>query len=338
MNTFLFRVDASAEIGMGHLIRSVALASEVLNCSLDVKIIFLTNELYAYNFLREAGFDVIFNDQKLTEEDFILENLERGRLLFIDKIQNYSKDFIINIKRKLKVVLFHNICDGAFYADIFILPTAHSSEAVLKDKRWKKNGVNFYYGFKYIILNNNIRNIRYLSAFESSSKKVVITTGGSDPRGVLFLLIDWLKQIDLEDVQVVFLAGEAFKDKKRLEQEIALLPKNFSIFPYNSKEFIDATVAIATFGVSSYELLYLGIPFISVAHAENNAIASRRLFERTEAFIDHGLVDTLDIDKFYQDLKRLLSFPDERKTLSNKAKKLIDGKGVIRIAELLLNA
>jgi len=336
MNTYLFRVDASEEIGMGHLIRSLSLASEIKKQSFDIQNVFLTSEKYAFEIIQEAGYDVILNKQRLDEEEFLKENLFRGGLLFIDKLYDYSPGFIADIKEKISVVMFHNLCEGTYYADAFILPSAHSPDEVLNDARWNQNKVNFYHGFDYVILNEKIRTSRNLVHSASGHTKIVITTGGSDPRGVLFTLFDWLIKINANSVEFTFLVGDLFMHKQKLEALMLNLPASFKVVPYNVEEFFDASIVISTFGVTSYEMLYLGIPLISVAHAETNAKAANLLYKRTQAFIDHGLIDQADQEKFNNDLLQLIASEEQRTMLAAKSLTLLDGKGIQRVAQILM--
>ncbi len=337
MNTYLFRVDASEEIGMGHLIRSLSLASEIKKHQHEIKIIFLTSEPYALRIIQDEGYDVIFNKKGLVEELFLKQNICKGCLLFIDKLYNYTSAFINEIKEKVCVVIFHNLCEGTCYSDVFILPSAHSPDTVINDKCWEQNKVAFYHGFDYVILNENIRAARHLIRPNPKKVKIVITTGGSDPRGVFFILFDWLTRIETHNVEFSFLIGSAFKHKQKLEEYLLKLPAHFKVVPYNVEEFLNASIAISTFGVTSYEMLYLGIPLISVAHAKSNARAACLLHKRTNAFIDQGLIDTADENSFKQNLLELIASEEKRNNLSAKSHNLLDGNGIYRVAQILMD-
>jgi spore coat polysaccharide biosynthesis predicted glycosyltransferase SpsG len=96
-------------------------------------------------------------------------------------------------------------------------------------------------------------------------------------------------------------------------------------------------MAISTFGISTYELMYLGIPVISVSHAQINAEGSYMLAKRYNAHIDLGLIDSLSKESLEHAILQLTSKPALREYYSNIGKKLVDGKGVERVASIILN-
>jgi len=84
-------------------------------------------------------------------------------------------------------------------------------------------------------------------------------------RCMLFKVMDLLKGCKRE---ILILIGDAFKHKERLNN--LNLPSNFKISPYRPSKLLEADVALATFGVTVYELIYLNIPVICAGHTEEN--------------------------------------------------------------------
>ena len=105
---------------------------------------------------------------------------------------------------------------------------------------------------------------------------IVVTTGGTDPEGVLLRLIPSLKEMKLK-ANISILIGQAFKCKNELKQLMNNLPDNFYIIPYTLEELLKADIVICTFGVSIYEMIYLQIPIICISHTKENAISAKIL-------------------------------------------------------------
>jgi len=333
--TILFRAEASREIGLGHLIRSISIANKIRKEYTDVNIKFLSGNFdISINIIKENGFEVFFQEAQ-SEEDFIINAIinSNAHTLFIDKLYNYSANFIIKLKELVKVVMFHNYCDGANFTNAYIFPSAHTDPLLISDLRWSNNITNLYYGFDYVVLNEKIVNIKKERNYKKKSATIVITTGGSDPKGVLIKVLRWINQIDILGVNVLALVGESFVHTKTLESLKKKLNKNIIVTPYDVSYLEVADMAISTFGVSTYELVYLGLPILSIGHCKKNAESSRILSEKCSQLIDLGNIDDLTKEKFRQGLYQVM---DRIKT-NQVSGCLIDGKGVSRVAEIIYN-
>jgi spore coat polysaccharide biosynthesis predicted glycosyltransferase SpsG len=335
----IFRVDAYPEIGLGHFVRSIAIALELRKNS-NLKIVFAGEySAYALNELKGNNVNFISPGLSENEVDFILRFLdsEKPHLIFIDNLFNYSAAFLQELKGKAKVILFQNLCDGKYQADAFILPSAHHPHEIINDEGWQKNDVAFYHGFEYIPVNDQIKDIDLQEPQSVSISKISITTGGSDPRGVMLQLINWLMKTDYSDIHIVVLPGENFILKKELENLKQKTPLNFIFKNFNYSDLESSDLVICTFGVTSYELIYLGVPFISIAHAQNNARGSRILSEKLPYMKDLGLIDDLREEIFHEQLKDFLSNQNLKTEFRETSRTLMDGKGINRIIDIILN-
>jgi UDP-2,4-diacetamido-2,4,6-trideoxy-beta-L-altropyranose hydrolase len=335
----LFRVDGSATVGLGHIVRSVNIAKKLKGLyKNDVSILFLVRyDTIAISKIKEGDFSYDIIPDNAIEEEFLYSKVSIGgyQILFIDKIYNYSASFIQSLKDYVKVVMFHYVCEGAYHADTFILPSVHSDKETMESELWKKNNVDFRWGFDFIIINDNILKINRKRK-ANNRKKLIITTGGSDPKGVILYLSEWLSKMSLEDVDIKILYGEAFAQKEKLFQISENFPENIKLSPFVYDELVDADMAICTFGVSTYELMFLEIPVLSVSHAQTNAKGSKNLVERYEVIRDIGLIDDLDFETFESTLKDFINDIELYK-MKFKENKYLDGKGLERVAKTIYN-
>ncbi|MCD6419549.1 MAG: hypothetical protein J7L41_02375, partial [Synergistetes bacterium] len=144
--------------------------------------------------------------------------------------------------------------------------------------------LNVLWGLEYVIINEDVRDRKPKVSVPNTVERIAVTTGGSDPEGVLFWLIDAMRYI-CKDTSVSFLIGKAFKHRDRLS--MVKLPKNFSLRPYSLDAIVDSDVVISAFGITVYELIYLRIPALIVSHTKENAISANVLKERC------GCIETL---------------------------------------------
>jgi len=329
-----FRVDASQKVGLGHLIRSLLVAKTIRQKYKDTEITFLTNNYqYAISKIKNSAFKYITTSDQ-TEEEFLIQHcIKRGvDVLFIDKLYNYSEDFIQKLTTHIKVVMFHNLCDGGHLSDAFILPAAHVDPQIINDSKLSNSQAKFYEGMDFVVLNEKITNLGK-SKNNKDITNLVITTGGSDPSGVMLKVLDWINQFDNSSLKVYALIGETFIHYEKIESLKKELKSNIIITPYDVSYFKDADIAISTFGVSTYEMIYLGLVVLSIGHCEQNAKGSRVLAERCDQLIDLGNIENLSLEEFNIGLRNALNKLNTRPV--NYCS--MDGYGVNRVAEIIYN-
>jgi len=337
MKTIYFRVDATPQIGFGHFVRTMSIAERVVEES-QIDVVFLTiANSYSEKKIEEKGYSIIRKLAEEVEESFISRAIPRNsdNSLFIDNLYNYSEEFISKLRRRIRVILFHNLCDGRFACNHFILPSAHTDEIILNDERWGRSDVEFLYGADYVVLNREVVNLDTTEK-NNSSKDVIITTGGSDPSGVALKLLSFIAESNIEHVNFIFLKGRSFIHKSELNTLSKSFKGNIKIKDFSPIEFLRSQIVVSTFGVSTYELMYLGKSVLSVGHAEPNANGSSNLECRTKAIVNLGLIADLDRNTFIKNLMKLIDDHDFRNKISIKAKRIVDGKGIDRILTILL--
>lgn len=339
----LFRLDGNAKVGLGHLHRSIAIANALqkLSATKNPEIYFLSErDVLLEKVCAENNYPVHEKHEDVSEEHFILDAIEKigGDVIFLDKIYAYTPEFIQSLKQRLKVLMFHNVCEGGFSADTFVLPAAHIESAILEDERWKNSEIHFYQGPEYIVLNEKVKknssNTLKIKAW-SEKINIVVSTGGSDPEGVLFYLLEWMDGFQRSDVSVTFLIGEAFAHQEKLSKLKLQLPPHLKVVPYDFMQWLEADLAISTFGVTTYELMHLGIPVLCIGHALQNAKRSHILAQRYQATVDLGYFKDVQKEVFLTQLNYYTDNYNQRQLLRQRARGLVDGKGAERVAQLV---
>jgi spore coat polysaccharide biosynthesis predicted glycosyltransferase SpsG len=334
----LFRVDAGSNVGLGHLIRSIAIARKLKENYNETEICFLTKDnKFSTDLLSQNEFKYILQEKE-SEETFITNTVKNvlADVLFIDRLYSYQPEFISKIQKHTRVCMFHNLCDGAFECDQFILPASHFSDKVLQDKRWMTGKVKFYEGFPFIVLNDKILALKRKSNINTDPMHIVLTTGGSDHKGIMIKLLEYLADFnEIENIKITALIGEIFSHHGELEKLRDRLSSIISVHPFNYSDLAKADLAINTFGVSTYELIYLGIPVISVGHSQHNAQGSAHLAEKYGIIADLGLIDDLTRMKFLSVLTEMIANPKQLMKIQKKSCHLIDGLGCARVADLI---
>jgi len=328
----ILRFDASVDIGLGHLHRMLSLG-EALDKSLGKEgtIIYAVNsDDYAKLILREEK--VRFIEQGVdTKEHFVdrVIEYEKPDVIVFDQKYDYKKEYIIRWKSKTKLISIDYIGEEYQLMDKIIMPNAHFE----KNKYPEFN--NIFHGPEYTIINKNILKLNLKRGSQKKVKKIVVTTGGTDPEGVLIKLIPWLKEMDLK-ANILLLVGPAFKFKNELEDMRGNLPDNFQIIPYSLQELIKGDMTICTFGVSIYEMIYLQIPTICISHSRENAYGARILKERYGVIEDIGYIKDINPQNIYVAIRRILTDEEYYTNMVERCGNLIDGEGAKRVGKIVV--
>jgi UDP-2,4-diacetamido-2,4,6-trideoxy-beta-L-altropyranose hydrolase len=198
------RVDGSSEIGLGHLVRCIALA-QMLKSNFEISFICISIPFKTKEEIRNLNFNLII----IKHEDEILNHIKTKDIVVID---HYKLDLNYHKKLKalnVKVVCVDDIHDKAFDADLII---NHAPNANQKNY---KSGPNTKYalGIEYALLRPNFLK----AAREIDSKKyntnIFVNFGGSDYLNLGEKVIDILLTIDcISKIQLVIGAANRNHD------------------------------------------------------------------------------------------------------------------------------
>ncbi len=333
-STIIFRVDGGGEIGFGHIIRSLAIASSLRAGHPSVTPLFVSipNEAVREE-IASRGFDGVTLPPDRNEIDFLSELISttKAPVLFIDSTRKYLREDIVRLKQNTKVILFHNSSEGISEADMVIIPSGHTDSRMIEGYR---DCSTVFIGPEYVVLGNHALALH--DRHEYKKNTIGITTGASDPRKVMLELLRMMQCEQLKKYRITAYIGKDFIHREALAgfmRDNAF--ENIVAEPYDLGKIIQNELLISTFGVSTYELMFLGKPVVSVGHCEMNANGSRLLAERFDCIEDLGLIDNLDQDKLRNKIIHLFSDEKRMATLRDNAGRVVDGHGVDRIVNLI---
>ena len=331
----IFRCDASPDIGLGHLIRCLAVAKELKKQN---QIIFATAKDDTNLYIKNNNFSIFLKAKDESEEVFLerIKSILKPDTIVLDKKYPYNIDCLKGFKQNnIRTVMLDNICPGLSECDEIIFPNAHLDKSALKKYLSPEQINRVKAGPEYVILRDEILSLKDKFNYSiHNPQNIVVTTGGTDPEGVLLKLIPWLKEMNLK-ANIMILIGQAFKYKNELEKLIIDLPDNFKVLPYSLEEFLKADIVICTFGVSIYEMIYLQIPTICISHSRENAQSAKVLKERYNVFEDLGYFKDINKQNAQTVITRLLIDKEYYKNMVKEYDNIIDRKGVYRLTQLI---
>jgi len=306
----LFLTEGGRDIGLGHIMRSMALSQGFKEKGIDSSFIvngdssvidFLSKEQYwIFDWIKEK--DRLFNevrknniividsylaDKELYEE---ISEIAGGQLLMIDDYNRikYPKGVVVN--------------------------PSISGESLDYPKA---SGVKSLVGKDYIILRREFWDVSP-KKINKKVKNVLITFGGKDHSYLINEIIEYLNSRFNFNFTVV----NPWENKLIALQMLGLMLK--------------ADICVSAGGQTLNELARVGVPTIGVCMADNQERNLEAWQEQGFLKFVGGYNDQHFMDNIELAIKEMISLPVRQKML-DVAKSCIDGQGVQRIAEHIIN-
>ena len=337
--TIIFRVNASPEIGFGHLARCLSLAEylKVLGC----KPVFFVSDQTFQNF-----------SEKLT-------NFEHKTIpSALDEIKDAKAclDFSKTYHTKAFVLDSYNLglnweerigAEGYKLVVIDDLERQHKCD-LLVDFNLKQNGEVKYsessyqtllLGSKYILIREELRRAREkLGDYRARKKQISVCFGGSDPLNASLFAMQALKSNFPKEYSVKFLLGKGYRDLSGFNAELGEHQK-FSVekdSPHLPQILADSMLAVGAGGTMNWERCLLGLPSIVITLADNQ-IASTQALANYGAIHYIGPVQDCSKEQLNTVVMNLLGDREARELMHKKALELVDGRGCKRVASHILS-
>ena len=163
--------------------------------------------------------------------------------------------------------------------------------------------------------------------------KVLVTMGGSDPAGMTLKAVAALDGL-AEDFDTVVILGAAFSHDDALQEILAGTRRRFDI-RRNVADMrglmVRADLAVASFGVTAYELAAMGVPTVYLCLTSDHAESASALVDAGMA-VSLGVHENVSTEDLAESVRSLLTDPDRRERMSQSARKKVDGRGAQNIA------
>jgi spore coat polysaccharide biosynthesis predicted glycosyltransferase SpsG len=334
LKSVLFRVDGNKSLGMGHLSRCIQLAKLLKKKGVTSYFLIKKNNI-SISYIISFGFRFFILPNQISESQEIIEikklkkKFEIG-LIFIDLRKTLSKEYFKKLKKTVKIIVIDNYEESSLQADLIIWPWSDLKE--LKRNIPSEFRKKILTGQEYMILGK----ISKGKARKKSSRTLLISMGGSDKSGITLRLIRSLKKSKI-DLKMKVVTGKFFKDSKNLQNAIkndrrfSIIKDPDSLIPLMKSSYI----GIFTFGITTYEALYVGIPSMILTHSLQNNIYAK-LLSKNNCIEYLGYFKKIHYKEIPNRIKMLQNNRKRREEMINIGKKFVDGKGKNRITNKIL--
>lgn len=315
MRRYWLRVDGSAGIGLGHVMRMTALAEAVGEAGDEVRFV-VEEDPVAQQIPARQGHIV-----EAPGHGAWFARVEKGDVVVFDGYHFQTDDHLAAKQAGALVAAFDDLGFGTFHVDVLV------NQSML-------NGVDYdvprkarvLLGPSYACLRKGFRNA-YRA--ERENETLLVTMGASDPLGLNPRLAEALQAHPDAFSEVWILVGpsaEPFSSS-------AGSPIRTIVDPPEITSLFDAVgAAVSAAGSTVWELFAAGIPSAVVPILNNQQGVARTAQDAGAAIVLEGpnkLFDELD------HVLRALSSPRERRRLAKAGRELVDGWGAERVRRTL---
>ncbi len=339
-----FRVDGGSEIGMGHVIRCIALAEAFPD---EDKIIFISKfDRSVIKTLEKTGYNLISIDDDIgyNEEVKLVKKLlhNNDTNIFIGDIYSSNtshevdENYLSEIKKIVdKTVLISPKTSLKLLSDVVINGNVFAKELGYDTTN---EDTKFLLGPKYALLRKEFQNLPHKKINEKV-ENIIITMGGGDPLKSTPKALKAIDKTNKKDVHVDVVVGPAIHDQSEILKVIdrSCIETSMLYNPTNiSKLMQKADLAISGGGSTLYELAATGTPGLVLLQADNQIPVADSM-EKEGAIIVLGFGNQVKMEKLIESIESLMDDHERRKKMSKKGQKLIDGFGAKRCVDVILN-
>ncbi|ETT41088.1 GCN5-like N-acetyltransferase [Paenibacillus sp. FSL R5-192] len=344
---FFIRADASEQLGIGHVMRCLALSEELIKH--DYEVIFICKEANPLitRLIREKGCDLLLIDTPIFidgehESEHVVQliingyHVEQEDWLIVD---HYSLDitFEQNLRKVFaNIMVVDDLADRSHDCDILLDTSSNVSKRDTYDRLIPSSAIQLL-GPEYTLLRGEFIEKRETlnPQDERGINNIFVCFGGTDPTNETIKTIKALQPIMNENIQVNIVLG---KPNLRIEQwmtrnkseymELFIQPDSIAAIMSSSD------LAICAGGGMTWERYCLGLPGLVIAVAENQLeLAQQGQLLGIDKYI--GQSESVQEQDITQIFMQTINHGEWLKEARNKAMALIDGKGASRVVKLL---
>ena len=341
----VFRVDASGEVGFGHLSRCINLAEVLRSRGNQVSFVCRDEQAKSFRALEDQLFATVL--LPMLAEGEIVDQQEDAQHT-IQALQGERPEWLIvdsyvldkNWERLLrphvaKIAVIEDLSGREHDCDLLIDQNYSERSAASFDK-FVPDACELLLGPRFALIGEHFRKLRELKLKPASElRRIFVFCGGSDPQNLTQQVIDEISRSELSNIAVDVVIGAQNKSFDRgtafkLNSNIELHDAGGEF----ARIMSTADLAIGAGGTTSWERMCLGIPSIVVSIAENQRSACEKLgrdglvtYLGAQSSLKPGAMRTAVVEA----KSELASFFDQ----IERGQILVDGRGCERVAEVM---
>lgn len=355
MSKIVFRVDSGSHIGVGHIMRCLALARKLKEKNHDNYFV-TNNHVGNINSVIEKDFKLeliggglqkaLEENEKLNYKLWIGESLEedlKNTNAFIDRIggcdlfivDHYAIDSEYEKKIKAgKIMVIDDLANRRHFCDILIDQNITADEKIYSSLLDKKS--HLLMGPSFALLREEFKSLRSKvdpRHFDRQTRSILVFFGGADSEGLSLRFASIMGEL-LNKYEFHFVLKKTHRDFADLNQILLSHPHcTLHSFVENFGELmLKMDLFIGAGGTTSWERASLGVASVLVAVAENQMGNCKRLHETDNCYFI-GRSSDLQSEDWLRFFAQIVSDESLWYRLRKNSFALVDALGTQRVAE-----
>jgi len=337
----IIRADASSAIGTGHVMRCLALAEAWQETGGVVFFVSAFDTPALEDRLKNEAIQILHITHEAgtigdANETALLAHEHGAEWIVVDGY-HFGLEYQKTIKNSGLSLLFIDDYGHAdhYYADIVL---NQNISADMSFYPIYEPYTRFLLGTKYALIRKEFLIWSgWHREIPNVARKILVTLGGSDPANVTLKVIDAVRMVDPDGLEVKVVVGGSNPHFDLIHKKVKDLA-NFTLIK-NAENMPDlmawADVAISAGGSTCWELAFMGVPSIMIPIAKNQELAIKELknIHAAVGFPSDNLSSKKDISNF---IDFFLKMKELRSGLSQIQKQIVDGRGANKVVSIMM--
>jgi spore coat polysaccharide biosynthesis predicted glycosyltransferase SpsG len=345
----LIRCDGAPEIGFGHVVRCLALADELRNsygCQVDFAMLQGPHGIVQVQAQGYAVYQPVDGAEVLEEGHWLQELITKNQhqVLVLDVRTDLASSAIHSIRASgVLIVTIDDPSERRLLADLAFYPPIPQAESL----DWTGFTGKRFVGWDWVLLRpqfaeaaRRARSREAESIADSSSADrqltLMATMGGSDPAGLTLMALEAIEHLD-GDLRVLVVVGSGFMHESALADWLTTAKRTYEIcrnVANMASLMAEVDLAVASFGVTAYELAVMGVPSVYLCLTDDHA-ESATIFSEAGIGVSLGNHKKVSVDMLTAAIADLYLSNVTISALSENKVEIPDGLGAIRLAGLI---
>ena len=339
--SILIRCDGSHTLGFGHVVRCVALADE-LCATHDCRVTFLMRHgPEGIEYVRAQGHLVLtpknaMQRRERTWPQSLAQNLGAD-LMVCDCRDDFPRSAIDGLReRGMLVAVIDDISDRCLSSDLVFFPPVPQLNRI----DWGEFSGQRFIGWEWLLLRSDLQEIKTFPTSQHAYPRVLVTMGGSDPYGFTLKALRAFQMVT-QDIELIVVLGPGFFCQQELERLLPHVKGNVRIHSNvnNLPQLIhESDLVVGAFGNTAYEAAALKRFGIYLCGTPDHAESASEYMQAGFG-VSLGLGAEVTDEQLAGAIETYVSTSFRNNhNLSGTLQHSLDGLGVVRIAEKLIQA
>ncbi|QDK81849.1 UDP-2,4-diacetamido-2,4,6-trideoxy-beta-L-altropyranose hydrolase [Spirosoma sp. KCTC 42546] len=275
MSQILFRADGNAQIGLGHVMRCLALADMLKNDFL-MRFALVEPTLEVSATIEKAGLSIVSLPESSQQTSFLAQ-IHPDEIVVLDGYA-FDEAFQQSVQERAKKLVFiDDLIDGHQVADVIINHAGGVSDIDYD----AEPDTHFCLGPHYALLRPEFLNPADYGE-PPLDGPIFVSLGGADPHNTSLTVLDAIRQVDTT-LAVHIVLGPFHPNRAAIESYKSQIPNLTILQNLTAAEMVNelqqCRLAITACSTISYEVCAVNRPLIGIVTANNQSRLARFLSE-----------------------------------------------------------